>query len=133
MKDIRISILIILGFMLYLTSNAQVSDGDKLKSVCAGSKTLIMDVRTLSEFAQEHMIGTFNLPLQNLSDTTWYKSLRYYDNIIIVCKSGVRAAKAKKLLEDYGFTNLYNGGGWKSLQQLLAVEEEEFPELIPIR
>lgn len=133
----RIFIIMLLGGMSIFTSNAQIAERELIKSVAGKNKTLILDVRTLGEYNQDHMIGTLNIPVDNLSDTSFYRSLRSYDNIIIVCKGGGRASKAKKMLEEQGFHNLYNGGGWKRVQEILAPkkeeEEYELPEIIRIR
>jgi len=36
--------------------------------------------------------------------------------IITCCASGMRSASAKNLLKSKGYSEVYNGGGWSSLQ-----------------
>jgi rhodanese-related sulfurtransferase len=40
--------------------------------------------------------------------------------IITCCASGMRSASAKSILQSNGFTQVYNGGGWSSLQNKIA-------------
>ena len=36
------------------------------------------------------------------------------------CASGARSAAAKSILQNSGFTEVYNGGGWMSLKNKLS-------------
>ncbi len=79
----------------------------------------IVDVRTPSEYAQGHLEGSLNIPLPALLD-----NLKILDNkkpIITCCASGIRSGNAKKVLETNGFDKVYNGGGWKRLQNKLSM------------
>lgn len=135
MRNIKFLSLVILGCIISVFCDAQkVTSSDTLKSMVKKEKTIIVDVRTLSEFAHEHTVGTLNMPIQDLSDSTRLYLLKGYENIIVVCKSGVRARKAKKILEEQGFTNVYNGGSWKQVGEILTVEEDDdLPEMLLIR
>jgi rhodanese-related sulfurtransferase len=37
--------------------------------------------------------------------------------VITCCASGMRSRAAKNILQSLGYTQVYNGGGWYSLQQ----------------
>jgi rhodanese-related sulfurtransferase len=39
--------------------------------------------------------------------------------IIACCASGMRSASAKSILQSNGFSNVYNGGSWMSLNNKL--------------
>jgi rhodanese-related sulfurtransferase len=52
------------------------------------------------------------------------------DTIIITCcASGMRSASAKNILKSNGFTNVYNGGGWSTLQSKLQKNKTEKPNI----
>ena len=74
----------------------------------------IVDVRTKAEYQQGHIKGSINIPLNNLSNH--YASLKKDKPVITCCASGVRSAQGKNILKSNGFTQVYNGGGWVSLQ-----------------
>lgn len=74
----------------------------------------IIDVRTPSEFQQGHIKGSVNIPLQVLSNQT--TKIKKDKAIILCCASGMRSASAKEILLTKGFSQVYDGGGWTSLQ-----------------
>lgn len=74
----------------------------------------IIDVRTAGEFQSGHIKGAINIPLQNLSGSL--SKIKKEKPVITCCASGMRSASAKSILKSSGFTEVYNGGGWMSLQ-----------------
>lgn len=74
----------------------------------------IIDVRTENEFRGGNIPESVNIPLQSL-----HKSLARIKKdkpVITCCASGMRSASAQSILKSNGFTEVYNGGGWMSLQ-----------------
>ena len=74
----------------------------------------IIDVRTKAEYQGGHIKGSLNIPLNNLSNH--YSKLDKSKPVITCCASGMRSATAKGILKAKGFKEVYNGGGWLSLQ-----------------
>jgi rhodanese-related sulfurtransferase len=74
----------------------------------------IIDVRTKSEYQQGHIRGSVNIPLQNLESNL--SKIKKDKPVITCCASGMRSASAKSILKSNGFSEVYNGGGWSSLQ-----------------
>lgn len=76
---------------------------------------IIVDVRSNREYAGGHIKGSINIPVEVLSKNL--AKLREKNKAIITCcASGMRSASAKSILESNGYTQVYNGGGWSSLQ-----------------
>jgi rhodanese-related sulfurtransferase len=75
---------------------------------------IILDVRSPGEYRQGHIKGSLNTPLNDLSNHI--TKLKKDSTIITCCASGMRSASAKSILKSNGFTQVYNGGGWSSLQ-----------------
>jgi len=76
---------------------------------------IILDVRSKGEYASGHIKGSINISVDQLVSNL----LKLKDKnkpIITCCASGMRSASAKNILKSNGFTNVYNGGGWSSLQ-----------------
>jgi rhodanese-related sulfurtransferase len=79
---------------------------------------MIIDVRTPSEFKIGHIQGSLNIPLQNLSQNL--SKIKKDRPIITCCASGMRSASAKIILKASGYGEVYNGGGWYSLQHKIS-------------
>jgi phage shock protein E len=75
---------------------------------------LILDVRSPGEYKQGHIKGSVNAPLNDLSRQI--SKLKKETALITCCASGMRSASAKSVLKSNGFTQVYNGGSWSSLQ-----------------
>ncbi len=79
---------------------------------------ILIDVRSKGEFDSGHITGAINLPLDQLQNNL--TKLKDKNKVIITCcASGMRSASAKTLLTAKGYTAVYNGGGWSSLQHKL--------------
>jgi len=77
---------------------------------------LIIDVRTVEEYNDGHISGSLNIPLNSIGDAmSW---LIKDVPTITVCASGNRSAQAKKILDDNGFTKVYNGGSWNNFGKI---------------
>lgn len=79
---------------------------------------VIIDVRTKGEYSSGHIKTAINIPLDRLSSSL--SQLKDKNKTIITCcASGVRSASAKSILKSSGYAQVYNGGGWSSLQKKL--------------
>ena len=79
---------------------------------------IIIDVRSPAEFAGGHVAGAINVPLETLPAAI-EKVAGKDTTIITCCMSGGRSAMAKTMLHTAGYQNVYNGGGWQTLQSKL--------------
>ncbi|MBK8502854.1 MAG: rhodanese-like domain-containing protein [Saprospiraceae bacterium] len=83
------------------------------------SKATVIDVRERFELFMGKVEGSVNIPLGNIS-----KSLDQLKDmakpLIFVCASGNRSGQAVAYLQSLGWTDVYNGGGWKSYKQKKA-------------
>jgi rhodanese-related sulfurtransferase len=77
---------------------------------------IILDVRTKGEYNAGHIRGSVNIPLDKLSDNLG-KFKQREKTIITCCASGARSASAKNFLKAKGYSNVYNGGAWPSLNR----------------
>ena len=75
---------------------------------------IILDVRSKGEYQGGHIKGSINISVDTLSNNL--SKLKKDKPIITCCASGMRSASAKNILKSNGYTEVYNGGGWSSLQ-----------------
>lgn len=78
------------------------------------AKTIIVDVRTVEEWKEDgHANCSVNYPLDELD--TKLATLKTYDKVIVVCRSGNRAKAAKEILEGAGIKHVENKGAWQNI------------------
>ncbi len=76
---------------------------------------VIIDVRSKAEYNSGHIKNSKNIPLNGLGQNL--KKIGDKNKpVITCCASGMRSASAKNILESAGFTDVYNGGGWRTLE-----------------
>ncbi|MCH9667953.1 MAG: rhodanese-like domain-containing protein [Actinomycetia bacterium] len=67
----------------------------------------VLDVRTPGEFEAAHISGAYNVPL-NLLREHREEIVRHLDeDVVLVCRSGQRAATAEETLRKAGLTNVH--------------------------
>ena len=76
---------------------------------------IILDVRSKGEYAGGHIKGSINISVDTLNSNL-SKLKDKNKPIITCCASGMRSASAKSILKSNGYTQVYNAGGWSSLQ-----------------
>ena len=76
---------------------------------------IILDVRSKGEYAEGHIKGSINIPVDQLRNNL-VKLKDKKKPIITCCASGMRSSSAKSILLNAGYEEVYNGGGWTGLQ-----------------
>lgn len=79
---------------------------------------IVLDVRTKGEYMGGHIKGSINISVDTLKNNLG-KLKDKNKPIITCCASGMRSASAKSILAANGYAQVYNGGGWSSLQNKL--------------
>ncbi|SEW22957.1 Rhodanese-related sulfurtransferase [Chryseobacterium wanjuense] len=74
---------------------------------------VIVDVRSKREYEEGHIKNSLNIPVDQLDKNL--SKLSKDKTIITCCASGMRSASAKSILQNNGYKNVHNGGGWMSL------------------
>lgn len=87
---------------------------DKMLVDILKQNPLLVDVRTASEFAGGTVKGAINIPLSDIQQQA--EKLDKSKLIVVFCQSGNRSGQALNYLQQQGFTNVHNGGGWRSLK-----------------
>lgn len=71
-----------------------------------------IDVRTPGEYKANHRKPFKNIPLTNLASKI--DKLDKEKEVVVICQSGMRSAKAAKNLKKHGFRKIYNVKGGMS-------------------
>ncbi len=79
---------------------------------------VVLDVRSITEFNQGHIVNAINIPLNSLNKQLQQLEKYRERPIIVACRSGSRSATATKMLIKEGFSKVHNlrGGmmAWQS-------------------
>lgn len=81
-----------------------------IQEIINDKNTIIIDVRTASEYGVSHYRGAINIPLDELPKHI--NQLKMENKpILLYCRSGNRSGIGMNFLHQQGFQELYNGGG----------------------
>jgi len=108
----------VFGFLANLFSCSAADKIDITALVQSGA--LIIDVRTAGEFSDGAIKSAINIPHDEIAGKIGQIEADKARTIIVYCRSGGRAAAAKKSLEQIGYTQVVNGGGFTDLRKLLG-------------
>ena len=74
----------------------------------------VLDVREVEEFEALHLEGAHNFPLSQLTDT--FEQLDKDKLYYVICKSGMRSARACQFLAEQGYEVINVQGGMDALE-----------------
>lgn len=69
---------------------------------------IIIDVRSPQEYREGHVDGAISIPDYQIKKEVEKKIPNKKELIVVYCSTGHRSQKAQKILEDMGYTNVYN-------------------------
>lgn len=104
------TIIVIVGivlFMIFVRTVGKISSEKAHELVAAGA--VLVDVRTQGEFSSGHIGEAVNIPVQNLEDRLSELPDKSKP-IVVYCQSGARSGRAKRLLVQKGYTEVYDLG-----------------------
>ena len=88
----------------------------------AGETTeeLIIDVRSEEEWESGHLSQAIHIPHTEIADKIHQHTTDKNAKIVLYCAVGGRAGKAKDTLEEMGFVNVENAGGYDDVKERYA-------------
>lgn len=108
--------IIIIAFLFISGCTQQESQVQKLDSIQAfemssqQSEIIIVDVRTVAEYNQGHILDSINVPLDQIRNTMEDVIESKNTPIFVVCRSGNRSAQAQSMLQSMGYTDVIDIG-----------------------
>lgn len=96
----------------------QINAAQLLERINSGEALNIIDVRGVIEY-HTYNIGGVNIPLDKLAKSIDDWDYNKTDELIVICKVGLRSATAQTLLLQNGYQNVKNlAGGLMAIQKL---------------
>ncbi|MCO8123118.1 rhodanese-like domain-containing protein [Stieleria sp. TO1_6] len=81
------------------------------------SDAIVIDVRSQEEWDDGHVEQAVHIPHTEIADRIGEVTDDKNAKIVVYCAVGGRAGKAKTKLEELGFTNVENAGGYDDIKQ----------------
>lgn len=101
-----------------MQSHRQIKATELIERLNQGENLNLIDVREVMEY-HTYNIGGDNIPLSNLESTLNGLGYNKTDEIIVICKVGLRSVTAQAILEGHGYSNVRNlSGGLIAVQKL---------------
>ena len=87
---------------------------DEFYQLYQNEQLSLVDVREVEEFEALHLEGARNFPLSQLADT--FEQLDKDNLYYVICKSGMRSARACQFLAEQGYEVINVQGGMDALE-----------------
>lgn len=84
-------------------------------------KAVILDVRTADEYASGHLQGARNIPHDRIAGEIAAAVPDKGTQVVLYCRSGMRASTALNTLRGLGYENVSNFGGLEDAQERLGL------------
>ncbi|OEF96962.1 rhodanese-like domain-containing protein [Desulfuribacillus alkaliarsenatis] len=81
-------------------------DAQEANSLMEKENYVMIDVRTPEEFAEGHVPGSINIPVGEIEERL--DELDRDKSYLMMCRVGVRSERARDILVENGFGNVYN-------------------------
>ena len=94
----------LLGFM----KRPDINQG--VEEYRAREGAVLLDVRTPEEYAEGHVPGSVNVPLQSI-DKVASALADKTKTVFVYCRSGARSSQAVAFMKQMGYTEVHNIGG----------------------
>ena len=88
-----------------------------LTDLVRNRKASIVDVRTNEEFSNSRVEGSVNIPLNLVPENI--QKLKKMQPLVLCCAAGVRSGQAMEFLKINGLDQVYNGGSWQDVENML--------------
>jgi phage shock protein E len=106
-----IIVLVLALAYMYMKRSGQISSKEAGEYLRNGA--MLIDVRSMNEFESGHILQAYNMPLDRI-DVLVPSAVRDKNKVLLLhCSTGVRSGMAKKKLEEMGYKNVFNLGGYE--------------------
>ncbi len=119
----RFVIAVLVAFLSFTTLSFAGSDQAKQQALeqrawrLIDDGALLIDVRSRQEFEAGHLDNSINIEFDKVGELTAAIGENKDRDVVVYCRSGKRAERAKESLKGYGYNNIFNGKGYDGLKK----------------
>ena len=117
MKKFLALFALVLATTFALSACAPVSE-----PITVDSNTIVIDVRTPSEYSEGHLDGAVNIDIENPNFATILSQLPTDGDYVVYCRSGNRSAKAVEQMKAAGFTHVTDAHGVEDASKATGIK-----------
>ena len=104
------------------TPGAMQAPADAGAPAATEAKAVWVDVRTPAEYQAGHLEGAHNIPVEDIVSQIHTVAPDKNPPVMLYCKSGRRAERARQALTAEGYTHVENRGGYEDLVRQLGAQ-----------
>lgn len=90
-----------------MPAHTTITSQDLSRMLGSATPPRVIDVRTPAEFGTAHIAGAYNVPLDLLREHRDEIIEHLDEDVVLVCRSGQRAAQAEETLRNAGLSNVH--------------------------
>jgi phage shock protein E len=117
-RIMSLAIVVVTSSMILHSQSSQISLEAARAYLQKGAQ--VVDVRTPAEFSTGHLPNAINIPLALIESGSPLPLKNKKQVLLLHCKSGMRSAKATKLLSDLGYVNVFDLGSYSRATQIVT-------------
>ena len=106
MTSFRASSLLAILLLPVVAWSQDVSREALASRLAANDAPVLLDVRTAAEYREGHVSGALNVPVEELAARHGVLGVARDRELVVYCKSGKRAARARDTLRSLGYTHV---------------------------
>jgi phage shock protein E len=112
--------LLLTALAVTLYAESSITADDAAKKLKAGA--VLVDVRTVEEYASNHLAISTNIPLDTIK--TGITNVAHDKSAVVLlhCRSGRRSGIAEKELHELGYTNVFNIGSYEQAEAVVKTK-----------
>ena len=114
----RLLFLMVATLAATATNGAQVDQPAALEAL-QKTDSILIDVRTQQEFADGALPGATRIETEDLAERIAAVAPDKNAPVVLYCRSGRRASAAQDLLQELGYSQVINAGGYQELNELV--------------
>lgn len=111
MKQIFFTVILLAGLVSCDAQKGQIMEDvsvEKAAKMIANDQVVIIDVRTYEEYEGGHLENSTNLDVYDQEFKKELDKLSRDKAYLVYCHAGGRSARSQKIMEEMGFTEVYN-------------------------